>query len=64
MIRLKFTKVFLTLCGLFLLHPESGEIDKVESCEVVGEIIKVNFGYDWNVEFPSSEYRCLDEKND
>jgi len=43
---------------LLLIHIESQDIDIVEKCEVKGDTIHVNFGYNWDAQFPTSEYEC------
>ena len=50
-------KILLTTI-LLLHHIESGDVDLVESCKVEGDTIHVNFGYNWEVEFPADQYEC------
>lgn len=52
-------KQFLIALMVILLHRESGDIDRVESCEKVGDSLLVNFGWTEElIEFPVSEYEC------
>jgi hypothetical protein len=43
---------------LVLKHIGSGDIEEVVSCEVAGDMLRVNYGYDWFAEFPQDEYKC------
>ena len=43
---------------MVLIHPESGDIDRIKSCELSGGNLVVDFGFGWTSEFPAGEYEC------
>ena len=50
-------QIIITLL-ILLIHPESGDVDRVKSCQLSGDYLVVDFGYGWVSEFPAGEYEC------